>query len=164
MRLVAASAAALVFSGASQFRSTAAPRQSYTIVHAYPHDPSAFTQGLEYHDGFLYEGTGLNGRSSIRKVKLETGEVVQRRDVPSRYFGEGITIWKAELFELTWRSQLAFTYDLATFAPKRTLSYAGEGWGLTHDDRWLILSYDAGHDRLFVTGKLWPKVFEIKVR
>src|SRR5437667_8762970 len=116
------------------------PVYGYRIVRAYPHDPKAFTQGLEYHDGFLYEGTGLNGRSSIRKVKLETGEVVQRRDVPSRYFGEGITIWKAELFELTWRSQLAFTYDLATFAPKRILSYAGEGWGLTHDDRSLIMS------------------------
>src|SRR2546430_3358063 len=107
----------------------AVPRYSYTVVRTYPHDREAFTQGLEFQDGFLYEGTGLNGRSSIRKVKLETGEVVQRRVVPSQYFGEGITIWKSDLFQLTWRSQVAFTYDRTTFAQKKTFSYAGEGWG-----------------------------------
>src|SRR6266576_2773236 len=87
-----------------------APRSSYTVVHVYPHDRTAFTQGLEYLDGFLYEGTGLNGESSIRKVKLETGEVVQRRAVPAEHFGEGITIWKSNLIELTWRSQVALVY------------------------------------------------------
>src|SRR5207302_3101512 len=93
------------------------------LIHSrpsYPHDRTAFTQGLEYLNGFLYEGTGLNGRSSIRKVKLETGEVVQRRDVPAQYFGEGITIWKDNLYELTWQSQVALVYDRATFSPKRT--------------------------------------------
>ena len=227
------------------------PVFGYQVIRAYPHDPTAFTQGLQYADGIFYEGTGLNGRSSIRKVKLETGEVLERRDVPSQYFGEGITIWNGELFQLTWRSQTAFTYDRATFAPKKTFSYPGEGWGLTHDDRSLIMSdgsaslrmidpksfaerrrivvsdagapvsnlnelemvrgeifanvwqtntivriapdtgrvlgwidlrglltaaeasgvdvlngiaYDAERDRLFITGKLWPKVFEIKVR
>src|SRR5437588_9038642 len=116
------------------------PVYGYRIVRTYPHDRSAFTQGLEYADGFLYEGTGLNGRSSIRKVKLETGEVVQRREVSAQYFGEGITIWRSDLVELTWRSHVAFVYDRATFAPKQTFSFAGEGWGLTHDDRSLIMS------------------------
>jgi len=116
------------------------PRYGYAIANVYPHDRDAFTQGLQYLDGFLYEGTGLNGRSSIRKVKLETGEVVQRRDVPEAYFGEGIAIWKSELFQLTWQSGVAFVYDLQTFAPRRTLRYMGEGWGLTHDGASLIMS------------------------
>ena len=228
-----------------------APRASYSVIRAFPHDRAAFTQGFEYFDGVFYEGTGLSGKSSIRKVNVETGEVLQRRDVAAEYFGEGITIWRNDLIELTWQSKVAFVYDRATFAPKRTFSYPGEGWGLTHDETTLIMSdgsaalrfldpvsfaerrrvtvtdggvpvprlneleyvkgqvyanvwqtyliariapdsgrvvgwidltgllttadsagadvmngiaYDAAHDRLFVTGKLWPKVFEIKVR
>lgn len=227
------------------------PVFGYVIQHVYPHDPRAFTQGLQYENGVLYEGTGLNGRSSIRRVKLETGEVLQQRDVPAAYFGEGIVVWHSELIELTWRSQIAFAYDRDTFEPTRTFSYAGEGWGLTHDGTNLIMSdgsaalrvlepatfaekrrilvtaggvpvqnlneleyvkgeifaniwqtpyiarvaldsgkvtgwidlrgllsteesrgtdvlngiaYDAEHDRLFVTGKLWPKLFEIRLR
>ena len=73
----------------------------------------------------------LSGRSSIRKVAIETGQVVQRRDVDAEYFGEGITIWKSDLIELTWQSKVGFVYDRSTFAPKRTFSYPGEGWGLT---------------------------------
>src|SRR5919198_3818662 len=98
---------------------TKLPTYTYQIVHVYPHDPGAFTQGLQYVDGALYEGTGLNGRSSIRKVKLETGDVLQKRDVSPQYFGEGITLWKSELIELTWRSQIAFVYDRQSFAPKK---------------------------------------------
>ena len=85
-----------------------APIYSYQVVRSYPHDRDGFTQGFEYVDGFFYEGTGLNGRSSIRRVKPDTGEVVQRRDVPQDYFGEGITIWKNDLIELTWVSGRAF--------------------------------------------------------
>ena len=226
------------------------PVFGYRVVRAYPHDPKAFTQGLQYVDGFLYEGTGLNGSSSIRKVKLETGEVVQRRDVARAYFGEGITVWKTDLIQLTWQSNVAFVYDKATFAPRRTFKYQGEGWGLTNDGTSLIMSdgtdelrvldpatfaerrrikvtavgtplgnlneleymkgeilanvwttdsvarvspdtgrvtgyidlrglltpaeqrsvdvlngiaYDEKNDRLFVTGKLWPRLFEIKI-
>jgi glutamine cyclotransferase len=117
-----------------------APIYTYRIVHAYPHDAGAFTQGLEYVDGFLYEGTGINGRSSIRKVKLETGDVVQQRAVGREHFGEGITIWNDDLFELTWQSQIALVYERRTFRPLRTFSYAGEGWGLTHDATDLIMS------------------------
>jgi glutamine cyclotransferase len=226
------------------------PVYGYRIVRVYPHDPKAFTQGLQYLDGFLYEGTGLNGSSSIRKVKLETGEVLQKRDVARAYFGEGITVFKSDLIQLTWESNVGFVYDKATFAPRRTFKYKGEGWGLTHDGTSLFMSdgtdelrvldpatfaerrrikvtaagmplgrlneleymkgeilanvwttdaiarvspdtgrvssyidlsglltraelasvdvlngiaYDADGDRLFVTGKLWPKVFEIKI-
>src|SRR5256885_8976442 len=87
------------------------PQDTYTVVHTFPHDRDAFTQGLQYVDGVFYEGTGLNGRSSVRKVKLETGEVLQRRDVAQEYFGEGITVWKNDLFELTWQNRVALLYD-----------------------------------------------------
>jgi glutaminyl-peptide cyclotransferase len=227
------------------------PIFGYTIQRVYPHDPRAFTQGLQYVDGVLYEGTGLNGRSSIRKVKLETGEVLQQRAVPAEFFGEGIVVWRSELIELTWQSHVALVYDRQTFEPTRRFTYGGEGWGLTHDGTNLIMSdgsaalrvldpstfaerrrinvtaggapvknlnelevvkgeifaniwqtpyiariapatgavtgwidlrgllspqearaadvlngiaYDTDHDRLFVTGKLWPKLFEVKLR
>jgi glutamine cyclotransferase len=230
------------------------PMYGYQLVRAFPHDPEAFTQGLQYVDGVLYEGTGLNGRSSIRKVELETGKVLQKRDLPGEHFGEGVTIWKNELIELTWQSHIAFVYDRVTFEPKRQFTYRGEGWGLTHDGvslimsdgtnelRWLDpvtfaekrrvkvtaagaplknlneleyvkgevfaniwqtdyvariapdtgrvtayidlrgllapaeravaeskggvlngIAYDEAHDRLFITGKLWPKLFEVKI-
>ena len=225
-----------------------APVAGYRVVHVFPHDPEAFTQGLVYLDGVLYEGTGLNGRSTIRKVRLENGEVLQIQKLESQYFGEGITVFGGTLFELTWQSGIGFLYDRASFQRTGTFSYRGEGWGLTHDGHRLIMSdgsaylrfldpatqqelsrlqvtdgghpvvylneleyvkgevfanvwqtdriarispktgrvtgwldlkgllsardaqavlngiaYDAAGDRLFVTGKLWPKLFEIKV-
>src|SRR6202158_3943717 len=231
--------------------SASLPNYSYTVLHTYPHDPLAFTQCRQYVDGFLDEATGRNGESSIRKVKRENGEVVQRRDIAAQYFGEGITVWKSELVQLTWKSGVAFVYDRQTFAPRRTFQYSGEGWGLTEDGVGLIMSdgtdtlrfldpgtfaerrrlkvtalgeslrnlnelefvkgeifanvwmtdyvaridpasgkvtgwidlrglltirerasadvlngvaYDASGDRLFVTGKWWPKLFEIKLQ
>ena len=110
------------------------------MVRTFPHDATAFTQGLEYFGGYLYEGTGLYGRSSIRKEQLETGQVIEQRSVPSQYFGEGITIWKSDLIELTWRAQIGIVYDRASLVPRRTFSYQGEGWGLTHDSDSLIMS------------------------
>jgi len=228
------------------------PEYTYQIVHTYPHDRGSYTQGLLYAgDGILYEGTGMYDESKIRKVKLETGEVLQNRDVPGQYFGEGIVIWKDRLLELTWKSEKGFIYDLATFNPKGEFPYPGEGWGLTTDGKRIIMSdgtselrfwdpetlketgritvkedgrpldqlnelewikgeiyanvyqtdriaridpatgrvvgwidcrglltpadrndqtdvlngiaYDAKQDRLFVTGKRWPKLFEIKL-
>jgi glutaminyl-peptide cyclotransferase len=225
---------------------------SYQIVHTYPHDPKAFTQGLIYVDGHLYESTGLTGRSSLRMVDLTTGNVLQKHDLPADVFGEGLTDWGSTLIQLTWTSHKAFVYDRFSFAVQRTFSYEGEGWGLTHDETHLILSdgtpylrfldpksfrvthklrvtdetghpvenlneleyihgeiyanvwqtddiirissrtgkvlaridlggiiaksdlngegavlngiaYDAAGDRLFVTGKLWPKLFEISL-
>jgi glutaminyl-peptide cyclotransferase len=222
---------------------------TYRIVNTYPHDPDAFTQGLLYRDGVLYESTGLNGRSSLRKVRLETGEVLQMQHVSDAHFAEGLTDWDDRLIQLTWRSGVGLLYDRVSFAKKGEFSYQGEGWGLTHDDKRLIMSdgsadlrfldpttlreagrvtvtdrgapipnlnelefvkgevlanvwqteeivivapgtgrvtgridmrgllqdvarsrsvdvlngiaYDASRDRLFVTGKLWPKLFEI---
>ncbi len=116
------------------------PQYGYTVVRAYPHDREAFTQGLFWLDGYLYEGTGLEGRSSIRKVRLETGEVVQQRDVPAAYFGEGIVNWAGRLIEITWRSEMGFIYDLMTFQLQGQFAYPGEGWGLTQDGRRIIMS------------------------
>ncbi len=115
-------------------------RYTYRVVKTFPHDTSAFTQGFEFHDGYLYEGTGLNGHSSIRKVELKTGEVLQRYDVPQKYFGEGITIWGDKIIELTWRSHTGFIYDRDTFKPLGEFHYATEGWGLTHDREKIIMS------------------------
>jgi glutaminyl-peptide cyclotransferase len=112
----------------------------YRVVHVYPHDPRAFTQGLIYRDGDLFESTGLNGRSSLRRVKLATGEVIRQVAVDSQYFAEGLTDWDGQLLQLTLSSGMAFSYDLATFAVKDTFPYPGAGWGLTHDGTRLIMS------------------------
>jgi len=228
----------------------AVPVYGYTVVRSYPHDRAAFTQGLLFRNGVFYEGTGLNGRSGIRKVKIETGEVLQSKAIGAEYFGEGITDWKGSLIEITWQSEVGFVYDKASFKQTRSFNYPGEGWGLTHDGTRLIMSdgsavirfldpatfketgritvkdngvpiknlnelefvngeilanvwqtwriarispktgdvlgwvdltglldqrdavgadvlngiaYDAKGDRLFVTGKWWPKLFEIKM-
>jgi len=230
----------------------APPVYGYEIIRIYPHDPEAFTQGLVYEGGFLYESTGLYGRSSLRKVELETGRVVKIHHLPPEFFGEGLTIWRDRLIQLTWHERIGFVYEKETFRLLRTFTYATEGWGLTHDGRHLIrsdgtavlsfldpetfrevrrievrdqgrpviflneleyvrgeiyanvwqteclvrisprtgrvlgwvdltgllgpedrvravdvlngIAYDAERDRLFVTGKLWPKLFEIRLR
>lgn len=112
----------------------------YRILHTYPHDPNAYTQGLIFEDGHFYESTGINGRSSLREVDPQTGHVIREYDLPSQYFGEGLTDWGNTLVQITWKSHTGFVYDRATFRLLRTFHYAGEGWGLTHDARYLILS------------------------
>src|SRR6267378_4065384 len=139
MRLTAVAALVMVFL-AQRSPSADLPLFGYQIVRVYPHDPRAFTQGLQYLDGVLYEGTGQVGQSTIRKVALETGKVLQKRDVPAPHFGEGIAVWKSDLIELTWQSNVAFVYDKETFEPRRSFKYAGEGWGLTQDATSLIMS------------------------
>ncbi|HVN92538.1 MAG TPA: glutaminyl-peptide cyclotransferase [Terracidiphilus sp.] len=226
-------------------------QDTYRVVHTYPHDNHAYTQGLIYKDGYLYESTGLNGHSSLRMVDLATGRVLQQVAVPSQYFAEGLTDWGSTLVQLTWQSHIGFVYDRFSFRLVRTFNYSGEGWGLTQDGHNLIMSdgsamlrfldpktfrevrhievkdhgiamtqlneleyirgeiyanvwltdrivrispasgrvlgsidlagllppnqrpsqdavlngiaYDSAHDRLFVTGKLWPLLFEIKI-
>jgi glutaminyl-peptide cyclotransferase len=118
----------------------AVPVYGYRVVHVYPHDTSAYTEGLFYKDGFLYESTGEKGASTVRKVQLETGQVLQRHDVPAQYFGEGIVAWNGELIQLTWQAQTGFVYGLDDFKLRRTFSYPGEGWALTRDDRHLYMS------------------------
>ena len=246
----AGGALSLESAGGDQTRARPAPTFGHRVVRSFPHDPEAFTQGLLFADGVLYEGTGLNGQSSIRKVRLETGEVLQIRRLDAQYFGEGIALWKGQLIQLTWQAGLGFVYDQRTFEQKRTFTYRGEGWGLTQDGTRLIMSdgsaylrfldpatlretgklavrdggalvknlnelevvkgeifanvwqsdriarispktgavtgwidlrglltpreasrvdvmngiaYDAAGDRLFVTGKLWPRLFEIQI-
>jgi glutaminyl-peptide cyclotransferase len=139
------------------------PSLDYSVVRVYPHDPTAFTQGLLFHDGFLYESTGRNGASSLRKVKLETGEVVQQRDVPDTYFAEGLALWGTRLLQLTWQTNIGFVYDLTSFAPQGTFNYTGEGWGLAADRTRLIMSDGTPQLRfldpstLMVTGTLTVK-------
>jgi len=116
------------------------PKYIFAIVRVFPHDSSAYTQGLAYRDGFLYEGTGRNGQSSLRKVRLETGEVIQRFDLASEYFGEGITLVKDKIVQITWKSGVGFVYDLNNFRLLRKFSYSGEGWGLAANGHQLFMS------------------------
>jgi glutamine cyclotransferase len=113
---------------------------TYQVVNTYPHDREAFTQGLEYRNGFLYEGTGLHGRSSLRKVKLETGIVLQKLSLPPQFFGEGISVVGDRIVQLTWQSETGFVWGLQDFKLQRQFTYRGEGWGLTTDGRHLYFS------------------------
>src|SRR5215469_1766892 len=134
MRLIVVAAALAACSCApSTTEAQGIPVYTYEIVNTYPHDTGAFTEGLFYYKGFLYESTGQNGQSSIRKVKLETGEVLQKRDISEDYFGEGIINWKDKLYELTWQSQVGFIYNFETFQPLGEFHYPGEGWCFTTD-------------------------------
>jgi glutamine cyclotransferase len=227
------------------------PVYTYNIVNTYPHDPDAFTQGLVFEDGVLYEGTGRFGQSTLRRVELETGAILQIRELADQFFGEGITIYGNRIIQLTWQSNVGFVYDKNSFELLQQFNYPTEGWGITHDGDCLIMSdgtstlhfldpqtfeeigqlavfdnngpvirlneleyikgeiyanvwqtdrvariapetgrvigwvdleglltaedrsepvdvlngiaYDADTDRLFVTGKLWPKLFEIEL-
>jgi glutamine cyclotransferase len=112
----------------------------YRVVNVYPHDRQAYTQGLIWCDGFLYESTGLHGASSIRRVRLETGRVLEQHSLDRQYFGEGLTEWEGRLLQLTWNSNLGFIYDRSSLKVTGTFPYPGEGWGLTHDQNRLIMS------------------------
>ena len=128
--------AVLVCNAAAQ---TGIPEYGYTVVHIYPHDGTAFTEGLFYLNGFLYEGTGIPGKSSIRRVSLETGQVLQKRDLPEPYFGEGIVAWGDHLIELTYTAQIGFIYDRHSFRLQGTFRYPGEGWSMTQDGKRIIM-------------------------
>lgn len=119
---------------------TSTPVYTYEIINVFPHDRGAFTQGLVFQDGLLYEGTGLRGASTLRKVELETGLVQQRYDLPEQYFGEGIAVYEDKVVQLTWQSNIGFVYDKDDFSLLDTFSYPTEGWGLTHDGERLIMS------------------------
>ena len=224
---------------------------TYAVVNTYAHDPTAFTQGLVFDHDVLFEGTGLRGQSTLRRVELTTGKVLQMQALPAQFFGEGVVVFGNTIIQLTWQSRIGFVYDKRTFALLDQFTYPTEGWGITHDGNRLIMSdgtptlhvldpdtfeeiaqiavhdesgpvtrlneleyvrgeiyanvwqtdriaridpqsgrivgwidltgllapeerrqpvdvlngiaYDAPHDRLFVTGKLWPKLFEIRL-
>ncbi|GGE63816.1 glutaminyl-peptide cyclotransferase [Massilia psychrophila] len=118
----------------------AIPVYAFMVKHAYPHDTGAFTQGLFIKDGVLYESTGLKGQSSIRRVQLETGRVLQKKEVPAEFFGEGIAAVGDDIVGLTWTSKVGFVYDAKTFDVKRKFSYEGEGWGLTSNGKQVFMS------------------------
>jgi len=119
------------------------------IINTYPHDKNAYTQGLEFYNGFLYESTGRKGQSTLRKVDYKTGEVLQKTSLENQYFGEGMTIFNNKIFWLTWQAKKGFIYDLATFKQIGSFPYnqSVEGWGLTHNDTELIKSDG--------TNKIW---------
>lgn len=139
------SAAALVGPGDSAPPAVSGPPAAaanlqYHVAGCYPHDRAAFTQGLIYSDGVLYESTGLVGRSSVRRVRLSDGKVLQSVAVPRPHFGEGMTDWQSDLISITWRSGIAFRWNRKTLVQRATMRYDGEGWGLTQDGQHLILS------------------------
>ena len=129
---------------------------TYEVVNVFPHDPEAFTQGLIFLDGFLYESTGLYGGSSLRKVDLETGEVLQKVALKSGDFGEGLTIWEDTLIQVTWRENKGYVYDLVDFSLQEQFRYETEGWGLTHDGDMLIMS-DGSSELYFID----PESFQV---
>ena len=117
-----------------------APISKIAIINIFPHDPESFTQGLVYHQGYLYESTGLNGKSALKKIDIKSGKTVKRVNLSEKYFGEGMAIIDNKIYQLTWQNQTGFIYDLVSFRETGTFSYQGEGWGLTTDGKSLILS------------------------
>lgn len=134
-------------------------RYTYEIIGSYPHDPDAFTQGLAIENGILYEGTGLYGKSSLRRVDLQTGEVTQLHRLPASLFGEGITVIGNRIIQLTWKSKFGLVYDKNTFKLLKVFRYQGEGWGITHDGDSLIMSDGTDTIRF-----LHPETFKEKRR
>jgi glutaminyl-peptide cyclotransferase len=162
-------------------------RHAFRVLNTFPHDSSAFTQGLLFHAGYLYESTGGWGTSSLRQVELKTGQVLRKLDLPRQYFGEGLALWEDRLIQLTWQSGRGFVYDLESFKQIASFTYPGEGWGLTHDGQELIMSdgtsvlrridpdsylelgrfsvFDQGrqlpglNELEFIQGEIWANVF-----
>lgn len=147
----------------AESQATKTPVYTFKVIHTYPHDPQAYTQGLVYNNGFLYEGTGLYGRSSLRKVKLETGAVLQHIDLDAKYFGEGIALYKNEIVQLTWKSQTGFVYNLNDFHLLRQFTYTGEGWGLATSGNEFYMSDGSDEIRVWDANTLKEKR-RIKVR
>jgi glutamine cyclotransferase len=138
------------------------PIYGFDIVNRYPHDSSAFTQGLVFADGFLFEGTGLRGRSGLRKVDLSTGTILQYKSLPARFFGEGVTVYQNKVIQLTWRAKVGFVYDKDTFQLIETFHYLTEGWGITHDGEYLIMS-DGTSTLHFLNPRSYKKMGLIEV-
>ena len=142
---------------------TTTPRYTYNVVNVYPHDENAFTQGLVFEDGFLYEGTGLYGNSSLRRVELETGKVLQVHALRNQFFGEGVAIVGDKIIQLTWESHRGFIYDKNTLDLLREFNYPTEGWGITYDGSRLIMS-DGTANLYFLDPETFQRVGQVKVR
>jgi glutamine cyclotransferase len=135
---------------------------TYSVVNTYPHDENAFTEGLVYENGSLYESTGLYGSSTLRHVNLETGEVLQLYTLPSMYFGEGITIFDDKIIQLTWKEHKGFVYDKHTFDLLQEFSYSTDGWGITNDDNRLIMS-NGSATLIFLDPETFEKIGQVEV-
>lgn len=135
---------------------------SYKVIKAFPHDPDAYTQGLFYKDGFLYEGTGQKGSSSIRKVELETGKILQSVNLDEKHFGEGITLFNNKIYQLTWTSEVGFVYGFTTFKQIKTFSYNTQGWGLTTNGKDLIMS-DGSNNIYFMDPENFAEIKHIEI-
>ncbi len=139
------------------------PGPEYTVINSYPHDPEAFTQGLFFHNGRLFEGTGLRGQSTVRIVELETGEITRIHHMPPEYFGEGITLLGANIIQVTWQSRVGFVYDRHSLEVLGTFEISTEGWGLTYDGTNLILS-DGTPTLHFLDPETFQETRTIEVR
>jgi glutaminyl-peptide cyclotransferase len=138
--------------GCRQDEPAAAPSVDYRVVQTFPHDPAAFTQGLVIDDGVLFESTGLYGRSSLRRVDLTTGRVLQQVRLPDRYFGEGCVVVDDRIYQLTWRAGVGFIFDRVTLQHIGEFTYSGEGWGLTYDGARLVMSDGTARLRFLSTN------------
>ena len=144
-------------------KSNIAPKKySYRVIKTFNHDPKAYTQGLFFHNGFLYEGTGQNGSSSLRKVELETGKVIQSNNLEQDYFGEGITLFGDKIYQLTWTSGIGFVYDAETFKRLHTFNYTTQGWGLTTNGNELVMS-DGSNTLYFMEPNDFSEVKKVEV-
>ena len=164
--LLALLGAVFVYSCSNSPESTtsdAIPVYTYNVVNTYPHDRTATTQGLVFENGVLYEGTGLRGRSTLRRVELESGDILQTRDLPPQFFGEGVTIYGNKIIQLTWQSNVGFVYDKETFALLQEFNYPTEGWGITHDGKRLIMS-DGTSTLHFLDPETFEEIGRIEVR
>ena len=135
---------------------------TYEVINVYPHDSNAFTQGLVIDEGVMYEGTGLTGESSLRRVDLETGDVLQIYELPSNLFGEGITVFGDKIIQLTWQSEIGFVYDKSSFDLLQNFSYSTQGWGITTDGTRLIMS-DGSANLYFLNPETFEKTGQVEV-
>jgi glutaminyl-peptide cyclotransferase len=146
--------AALTLTLAATAARAAAPVYTYQVVRTFPHDIHAFTEGLFYEDGLLWESTGLPGHSFVRREELDTGRVLEQHDLPARDFGEGIVRWGPDLYQLTWQQHFGYDYDARTFAVKSTFRYGGEGWSFTKDDHVIYMDDGTPDIRVLEPGSL----------
>ncbi len=138
------------------------PIYTYEVVNIYPHDREAYTQGLVFKDGVLYEGTGRRGHSTLRRVDLKSGAVLQLHKLPAQFFGEGITVYENKLIQLTWQSNTGFVYDKNSFEMLQEFGYSTEGWGITHDGKRLIIS-DGTSKLHFLSPETFGEIGQIEV-
>jgi len=153
----------LLYAQRSRIHGSRLPVYDVAVVREFPHDPSAFTQGLTFSHRYLYESTGLTGMSSLRRVELETGRVVKFKPLPGIVFGEGLTAWADRLIVLTWRTGVGFVFDRESFEQEGEFTYPMEGWGITHDGRELIMS-DGSARLYFLDPETFSETRRIEVR